>query len=156
MSNYDDGPSKSVGQRPIKSLSSVRPSVRPSLNFLKVGPLVFSDIFHDSSWSSYLVADEARFLKKNFSSLNLGPMDLNQAQNEVFRHFLVFGSYVFLEIVYNYSLRKCLTSSRGKTREKKFLGPKFGPNEQKSGPKLVFLPLSKVWFIIFLVNCVGW
>ena len=28
MSNYDDGPSKSVGQRPIKSLSSVRPSVR--------------------------------------------------------------------------------------------------------------------------------
>ena len=28
---------------------SVRPSVRPSLSFLKIGPLVFSDIVHDDS-----------------------------------------------------------------------------------------------------------
>ena len=34
-------------------------------------------------------------------------------------HFLEFGSYVFLEIACNDSLRKCLTSSRGKNLEKK-------------------------------------
>ena len=46
---------------------------------------------------------------------NLGLMDLNEAQNEVFRYFLEFGSYVFLEIGYNDSLQQCLTSSRDKT-----------------------------------------
>ena len=44
---------------------------------------------------------------------------LNQAQKEVFSHLLVFGSYVFLEITYNDSLRQCLPSNRGKTHEKK-------------------------------------
>ena len=39
-------------------------SVRPSLSFLKIGSLVFSDILHDDSWPWYLVTDEARFLKK--------------------------------------------------------------------------------------------
>ena len=50
-----------VGQRPMKLLSSVspsvrlsvRPSIRPSvhlsLSFLKIEPLVFSDIVHDDS-----------------------------------------------------------------------------------------------------------
>ena len=42
------------------------------------------------------------------------------------------------------------TSSEGKTHEKKFLGPKFGPNEPKLGPKLgFFLPFSQVWLISF-------
>ena len=31
----------------------------------------------------------------------------------------------------------------------KILGTKFGPNELKSGPKLVFLPFSQVWLISF-------
>ena len=43
-------------------------SVRPSLNFLKIGSLVFSDILHDDSWPWYIVADKARFLKKNKES----------------------------------------------------------------------------------------
>ena len=47
---------------------------------------------------------------------------LNQTQNEVFCHFLEFGSLVFLEIAYNDGLQQCLTSSRGKAREK------FSPN----------------------------
>ena len=42
-----------VGQRPMKSLSSVCPSVRPSvcpsLSFLKIRSLVVSDILHDDS-----------------------------------------------------------------------------------------------------------
>ena len=40
--------------------------VRPSLSFLKIGSLVFSDIVHDNGWPWYLVNDEARFLKKSF------------------------------------------------------------------------------------------
>ena len=40
-------------------------------------------------------------------------MGLNQAQNEVFYHFLEFGSYVFLAIEYDNSLQQRLASSRG-------------------------------------------
>ena len=54
-------------------------------------------------------------------------MGLNQAQNEVFRHFIESGSYSFLEIEYFDSLRQCLTSGRDKTHEKKNGGPKLGP-----------------------------
>ena len=43
---------------------SVCLSVRPSLNYFKIGSLVFSDIVHGDSWPWYLVTDEARFLKK--------------------------------------------------------------------------------------------
>ena len=78
-----------------------------------------------------------QFYKKNLVA--------NQVQNEVFHHFLEFGSYVFLEIEYHVSLRQCLTPSRGKTHEKS-LGPKFGPNGPKSGQKLGFLPFSQVRF----------
>ena len=50
---------------------------------------------------------------------------------QVFRHFLEFGSFVFVEIVYNDSLQQCLTSTRGETYEKRF-GTQIGPNESKS------------------------
>ena len=64
-----------VGQGPMKSLSSVCPSVclsvrssiRPSLDFLKIGSLVFSDILHDDS-SIYIVTYKARFLKKQLAA----------------------------------------------------------------------------------------
>ena len=87
---------------------SDRLSIHPSLNFLKIGSLIFSDILHDDIWLWYLVTDEARFGKK-IGGPNLGPMGLNQ-----------FGSYVFLEIEYDGSLQQCLTSSRAKTCEKSF------------------------------------
>ena len=51
---------------------------------------------------------------------------LNQTQNEVFRHFLEFGSLIFLEIAYNDSLQQCLTSNKGKTRGKYFWGSNLG------------------------------
>ena len=83
-------------------------------------------------------------------------MGLNQAQNEMFRHFVEFGLYVFPKIAYNDSLRQCLTSSRGKTHDKSFLRPKFGPNGPKSNPKLGgFLSFSKVIFISFSLNYIG-
>ena len=42
----------------------VRLSVRPSLSFLKIESLVFSDIVHYTCWPWYLVTDKAKFLKK--------------------------------------------------------------------------------------------
>ena len=121
-------------------LSSVCPPVRPSVhlsvsNFVKIGSLVFSNILHDDSWPWYLVTDKDW---KEFGGPNLVPTGQNQAQNEIFTHFLKFGLCAFLEIEYDDSFRQYLTSSRGKTHEKKNLGPKFWPNSKKSGPKLGF------------------
>ena len=45
-------------------------------------------------------------------------MVLNEARNEVFRPFLEFRLYVFLEIAYNCRLGQCLRSSRGKTHKR--------------------------------------
>ena len=47
-------------------------------------------------------------------------MDQNQAQNQVFGHFLKFGSLVFLEIAYNDSSLQFLTSRRDKVDENIF------------------------------------
>ena len=74
------GRSMLVRQRPMKLLSSVC----PSLSFLKIGSLVFSDIVHDDSWPWYLMTDRARFFK--------------------------FGSLDFLEITYSFSWQQFLTS----------------------------------------------
>ena len=86
----------------MKSLLSVSLSVclflRLSLNFVKIGLLVFSDIVHYDSWSWHLVIEGARILDKKFGSPNLGQMDQNQAQNVVFYHFLKFDSLVSHEI----------------------------------------------------------
>ena len=80
------------------------------------------------------MTDEGTFLEKKILQPKLRPNGRNQAQNEVFRHFLAFVSLVFREIDYNDNVQQCLMFSRGKTHGKKFLGPKFGPNEPKSGP----------------------
>ena len=71
-----------VGQRPIKSLLFVCPSVRLSLSFLKFGSLVFSDIAHDDSWPWFLVSDGARFLGKKKKKIdpNFGQMGKNRIQ----------------------------------------------------------------------------
>ena len=58
------GRSMFVGQRPMKSLTSVR----LSLHFLKTGSLVFSDIVQDDTRPWYLVTDKARFLKKTMAA----------------------------------------------------------------------------------------
>ena len=50
-----------VGQRSMKSLLSVRPSVRPSLSFLTIESLISSDIVHGDSWPRNLITDGARF-----------------------------------------------------------------------------------------------
>ena len=62
---------------------------------------------HDIQW----LAKPDLKKRKKIGSLNLDPIGLNQAQNEVFHHFIEFGSYDFLEIAYHNSLWQCLTSS---------------------------------------------
>ena len=88
--------SRLIGQSPIKSLSSfclsVHLSVRPSLNFLKIGSSAFSDIVHDDSWRWYPVTDRAKFSKKKNWRLEFGLMGQNRAQNYA---FFIFSSLVY-------------------------------------------------------------
>ena len=69
-------------------------------------------------------------------------------------HFLNFVSLVFLEIAYNYSLQQCITSSRDKNPQNKFLGPNLGQNGPKLSLILGFQPFFQVWFISFPLNFV--
>ena len=143
--------------------SSVRPSVHPSLNFLKIESLVFSGIVHDDSWP-WLSSDWQSQIseEKKIGGPTLGATCQNYAQNEVFLQYLEFGLYAFLEIACNDSLRQCLTSGRGNPpprptpkKEKKW-EPKFGLNGPKSDLKLAFLLFSQVWFTSFPLNYIGW
>ena len=118
--------------------SSIRPSVHFSVsNFFKLESLVFSNVLHDDSWPWYSVIDEDW---KEFGGLNSAPTSLNQAQNEIFTHFIKFGSCAFCEIEYDDSLRQCLTSSRGKIHEKNF-GPQILTKQQKMGSEIRFLAI---------------
>ena len=56
--------------------------------------------------------DKVRFLKKTFGGSNLGPVSLNQAQNDVFCHFLEAGSQVFLENAYDHSLHMTMSNMK--------------------------------------------
>ena len=112
---------------------SIFPTICPSFTkFSQVWIIgFFPDIVHDDSWPWYLVTGKVRFKKKG--SLNFGPTGLNQAQNEVFCHFTEFGSYVFLEIVYNDSLWQYLTPCRVKPT-KKFWGAQIWAKRHRIGP----------------------
>ena len=72
------------------SYEITRPSVCPSLRFLKIGSLVFSNIVHDDSWPWYLVADKARFLKKKIGGKNLGQIGQNRNETRIFPIFQVW------------------------------------------------------------------
>ena len=125
-----------VRQHPMKSHLSIFPFV--CLSILKIGSIAFSDIVPYDSWSWNLVTDRARFLRSKF-----GPNRTKSVTNEVFHHFLGFGSLVFLKIAYSDSLQQCVTSSRGKPVKIFFGGAKFGLNKPKLGLKLVFWYFSK-------------
>ena len=74
----------------------------------------------------------------------MGEAGQNQIHNFDFCHFLKCSSLVFLEIAYNDSLERCLTTGRGITREKK-----LWEGGDKLGPKLRFLPFSQGCIISF-------
>ena len=149
-----------VGQCPLKSLSSVCPSLRllsVSLPIcLSVCPPVanFSQDWIFSFFWSLVVLVTRIWAKGSKSGPKLG-----------FCFFQKFGSLVFLEIPHNNSLQvegekegedearlhdsleEFLTISRGKTH-KKVWGPKFVSNRPRSGLKLGFFFFFQVWFDI--------
>ena len=116
---------------------SVRPFVRLSLTFLKIGSLDFPDIVQNDSWSWYLLTYKARLLKKNGGPTKFGSNRHKSGQNAVFCHFLEFGSYVFFEIAYDDSPRQCLTSTGSKTHEKS-LGAQTWATRAKIGAEISF------------------
>ena len=83
---------------------------------------------------------QSQIFEKKIGGLNLGATGLNQAQNEVFPHCLEFGSYIFLEIEYDDSLRQYLTSSRGKIYEKIF-GAQILAKRAKIGAEIRFFTI---------------
>ena len=80
------------------------------------------------------------------------PNRLNQAQYEVFRHFLEFGSLFFLEIAYNDSLQQFLTFSGGKISEKSFWSPNSGQTSQNRTRNYVFCHSLKFGWLIASKN----
>ena len=105
--------------------------VHPSQSFLEIGLLVFCDYLHDDSSPWYVVTDQAKFFKKVLQP-DFGPQGPKLGLKWGLCNFFVFGSLVFLEIIYNDSVQQCLTSSRGKYHEKNFCGLKSGQTSQNS------------------------
>ena len=68
-------------------------------------------------------------------------MDQNRARNYIFGHFLKLGLSVFLEVPYIDSLKQCITSSRGKTYEKKFSETRYRAKRAKIGSEPIFFAI---------------
>ena len=94
------------------------------------------------AWNNVQLLAEVQLTKK-FGIPNLGQTGQNQAQNQVFHHFLKFGLLVFLEILQDESSEQCLTTSRG-TTHKNGGGVKLGQTGQNWAQiwsKMIFLVL---------------
>ena len=116
----------------------VRLSVRPSLNFLKTGSLVFSNTLQGDSWPWHLVTDGARCFNKSWIINKSGTKWVFLSFYWVW--FILFSLKLHETIVCNnaYHLKQ------EKLTQKK-LGPKFRSNGSKSGPRLgVFFILSNL------------
>ena len=93
----------------------------------------------------------SQIFEKKYRRPNLGPTGLNQAQNEVLRNFLEFGSLVFFEIAYNDNLQQCLTYSRGKSPWKKMFGTQIWTKRAKISPGISFFcHFRKFCTLVFL------
>ena len=90
-------------------------------------------------------------LKKNEKNRdpNSDQMAQNQHQNKVFRNFLKFRSYTFLEITYIDSFQHCLTSGRDETNEKK-LGDQIWVKQAKIEPQIILFDTFKFRSLVFL------
>ena len=62
----------------------------------------------------------------------------------------MFGSLVFLEIAYNYSLQQFETSSRGKTHEKEFLDQIWAKTRQILAQNYIFYLFFNFGPLVFL------
>ena len=111
--------------------AKIRPETRFSCHFFKLASLVFLEITYNDTLQQCRTSSRGKIYKE------------------------IFGSLVFLEIAYKDSLQQCITSSRGKTYKKFLGGLNFDQNGPNSGPELVFLEFSQIWFIGLPLNCIG-
>ena len=137
----------------VQDLEEVKPTVKEAqiwaewikirvfYHFLKCDSLVFLEIAQDDCLEQCLTTSRGKTRRKSFVSSNLGQMDKNLVQNQVF-YFFKFCSLVFPEIAQDDSLEHSLTTSRGKTHGKNSRGPKLSP-------KLGFLSFSQGCIISF-------
>ena len=119
------------------SRSSLRLSVRHQ---------IFSRLDH---WPWYLVTDNARFSKKELAARILVQWPQIRPKMRFYTIFLNFGSYIFLQLAYNDSLRQYLTSSRGKSR-KKFFWPNLDQISKTWARNEVFRHFLKFSSLVFL------
>ena len=100
-------------------------------------------------WKNSILDAHVLLLKheKSFGGTNVGQTSQNQTWNQVFQHFLNFGSLVFLEMTYSDSLQQCLISSRGKTEKKIIQGPKLGHNLARNQFFCYFLKFGSLIFM---------
>ena len=110
--------------------AKIRPKTRFFVIFFQFCLLVFLELACNDSLQQCLTSNRGKIQKKKFWGPNLGQRSQNQAQNEVFCHFIKFGSLVFLEGAYNDSLQQCVTSCWGKIHKKNFWGPNLGQRGQ--------------------------
>ena len=89
-------------------------------HFLEFSSLVFLESAYKYSLQQSLTSSRCKFHEKMFWDPNLGQRGESQVPKYVFCHFLKFGSLVFLDIAYNYSLQECITSRRDKTHKINF------------------------------------
>ena len=73
------------------------------------------------------------------------------AWNNVFCHFLRFGSLFFLKIAYSDTLQQCVTSSRGKIHEKRFW-TQIWVESVKIGSKIKFFAIFLSLSVIFSIG----
>ena len=95
------------------------------------------------AWNSVQLLVELKLIKKIWGP-SLGKTDQNWIQNQIFCHFLKYGSLDFLEIAQDESLEQYLTTSRRKAP------PKFG----RGGGGQVWVKYTKIgpqirFFVIF-------
>ena len=97
------------------------------------------------------MTNKVTLLKKKIRGRNFGPTDLYQTQNEVFRHFLKFGSLVFLEIKYNDSFQQCLTPCVEVKSIRKIFAAQIWAKQAKIRPKIkVFRHFLKFGSLVLL------
>ena len=97
--------------------------------------LVFLEITYNVSLQQCVGFITGKIHKKVFGAQLWAKEAKIRSKTRFFCHLLQFGLLVYLEIAYNDSLQQCITSSRGKTHEKKKFGKKFGPKQAKIRPK---------------------
>ena len=107
-------------------------------HFLKFGSLILLEIACSDSLQQCLTCSRAKIHEKKFWCPNLGQRGQNLSRNQVFCHFLKFGSLVFLEIAYN-----------DKIHQKNFWGPNLVQKSQNRPQNQVFYHFLNFSSLVF-------